>query len=155
VTILRVSIQSGHILWRARKAGALLTLNSGVHISSNDFGGQNYRKATSIEIPEVSVRILSKADARNAWVGVAELNGDAFLDIYDIPVQWKADTIRQSEFVAEQDRPTARVKQFLGHLRGEGMARRRYSRVIFCSFLIRINSSFVSQQRLSPGAISL
>ncbi len=77
----------------------------------NDLAGKEFRKVTSLRLPEGTVRLLlaSKQD-RGRWVEAANACLSVDLDVYSAPPGWRDSARKQADFIAEQDRLTGRAK---------------------------------------------
>ncbi len=80
-------------------------------MASNDLAGNNYRKVASLSIPKVVMRFLHALGKKNDWVEVGEVVFDVALDNYSAPSGWKEGALSQAKFLAEQDRPTGRLRK--------------------------------------------
>ncbi|KAF5386043.1 hypothetical protein D9615_002215 [Tricholomella constricta] len=112
VTFLKFSLKSVDITWRAGQAALVITLPSGIKVDSNDVGGQYYRKAISLRITEISVKVLLAASLHGGrWLEALKLTADAYLDIYSAPLGFRNHVQAQIAYVEEQDRLTGRARR--------------------------------------------
>jgi hypothetical protein len=86
------------------------SLPQGFHMASNNLAGNNYRKVTSLSLPKVITRFLHSV-GKNDWVEAGEVVFDAALDYYYSPPGWQENALAQAKFLAEQDRPTGRLRK--------------------------------------------
>jgi hypothetical protein len=78
---------------------------------SNDLSGNNYRKLTSLSIPRGILRFLHSLGRRNDWVEAGNVVFDIALDNYYSPSGWQESALSQAKFLAEQDKPTGRLRK--------------------------------------------
>ena len=118
VTFYKIATKSIEITWRAGNAALLLKLSQGLKFDSNDLGAHQYHRVISLRVPHISGNILLTKDMeRNSWLEAAEVNGDAYLDIYSSPVGHRLITRNQLAFIEEQDKLTNRAKLMFNQLR--------------------------------------
>lgn len=69
VTFLKIQVESVNVVWLANGAAAELVLPAGLRLDMNDLAGKEFRKVTSLRLPEGTARLLlaSKQD-RARWV---------------------------------------------------------------------------------------
>ncbi|KAL1942384.1 hypothetical protein VTO73DRAFT_5986 [Trametes versicolor] len=111
VTFLKIQVESVNVVWLANGAAAELALPAGLRLDMNDLAGKEFRKVTSLRLPEGTARLLlaSKQD-RARWVEAANACLSVDLDIYSAPPGWRDSARKQADFIAEQDRLTGRAK---------------------------------------------
>lgn len=96
----------------------MLKLSQGLRFDSNDLGAHQYRKVTSLRIPNLSANVLLTTIAeRNTWLEAADVALDLYLDIYTSPTGHRLITRNQLAFIEEQDKLTNRAKTMFNQLR--------------------------------------
>lgn len=118
MTFYKITTKFIEVTWKAGNAALLLKLSQGLKFDSNDLGAHQYHKVVSLRVPHISGNILLTKDMeRNSWLEAAEVNGDAYLDIYSSPVGHRLITRNQLAFIEEQDKLTNRAKLMFNQLR--------------------------------------
>jgi hypothetical protein len=111
VTFLKLTVDAVEVTWLAGYAAIALSLPKGLTFSSNDRPGRFHRKATSLCLPNFSVKVLiTGGSERDIWLEAAELVGDAYLDVYMSPVGWRDSAQAQADFIQVQDELTGRAR---------------------------------------------
>lgn len=110
-TFLKLVVDAVEVTWVAGHAAVVLSLSDGLRLSSNDRPGRFHRKASSLRLPNISVKVLLTGGIeRSTWLETAELMADAYLDVYLSPVGWKESAQAQADFVRAQDELTGRAR---------------------------------------------
>lgn len=118
VTFYKITVKRIESVWRAGHAALLLEIPKGLCFDSNDLGAHQYRKVTSIRIPEVRVCVLlTTSMEKNTCLEAFELLFDVYTDIYSSPTGHRALTRKQLSFIEEQDKLTGRAKLMFSQLR--------------------------------------
>ncbi|KAI0058067.1 hypothetical protein BV25DRAFT_1994498 [Artomyces pyxidatus] len=115
VTFLKITIGSIDLTWSAAPVAVQTRMPGGLRMEMNDMAGNNHRKVTSIQLPEVIVKVLSTHPSRGHWIEVAEVVFDLAVDIYSCPPGWQDSAIAQAAFLAVQDAPTRRLAAVINH----------------------------------------
>ncbi|OCH88869.1 hypothetical protein OBBRIDRAFT_779350 [Obba rivulosa] len=111
VTFTKVTIESIVAVWTEGPAAIELSLPDGLKIDTNDLPGMSYSKVNIVRAPSASLKaLLASKTSRHKWHEAMSVSFDANLDIYSTPSGWEERAQKQRAFVAEQDRPTGRVK---------------------------------------------
>ncbi len=111
------------LTWSAEQVSVHLYVPQGLSMVSNDLAGNNYRKVTSLSVPEVIMRFLHALGKNNAWVEAGEVVFDVALDNYSSPSGWQEGALSQAKFLAEQDEPTGRLRKLKIGKRNRAMPR--------------------------------
>ena len=127
VTFLRISVASVELTWSAELVSVHLYVPQGLRMALNDLAGNNYRKVTSLSAPKVIIRFLHALGENNDWAEAGEVVFDVALDNYSSPSSWKEGALAQAEFLAEQDKPTGRLRKLKIGLGKRGRAMPRAS----------------------------
>ncbi|CAA7261639.1 unnamed protein product [Cyclocybe aegerita] len=118
VSFYKITIKSFEATWKAGHAALLVQLSEGLKLNSNDLGTRQYRKVSSLRVPDVSAKVLlAPSVERNLWLEAAEFVCDAYLDIYAAPMGHRVFTRAQLAFIEEQDKGTGRARRLFEQLR--------------------------------------
>jgi hypothetical protein len=125
VTFLKLSVATVDLTWKTKGSFLSVTLDEGIHLDSNDLGGDTYKKSLSIRLPTANIKVLTPSgNKRHTWLEAADINGSAIIDIYLSPVGWKSLAAEQAKFVFNQDSATGRVERLLSLLKSQRSQRR-------------------------------
>ncbi|KAK7057149.1 hypothetical protein R3P38DRAFT_1162521 [Favolaschia claudopus] len=103
-TFLKLSLATLDVTWNVDNSALLLSVPGGLHLDTNDLGGQFHRNLTSVRIPLVKVKFLLRSLAeRRRWLEVGDMELDVCLDMYSSPIGWRKRKADQTAFIEEQD----------------------------------------------------
>ena len=85
-----------------------------MRMSSNNLSGQRYKKVTSLNIPQIELRLLLATGKGNHWVEVGRIASGVSADLYNAPKGWIKETDEQEAFLLEQDALTRRLAFMIG-----------------------------------------
>ncbi|EAU91786.1 hypothetical protein CC1G_04554 [Coprinopsis cinerea okayama7 len=119
ITFYKIGVASAELVWKTPTAALVVSLEEGIKFASNDLASNHYRKVISLQIPRINVKVLvtSVSSRGTSWLEAGEVVADAYLDIYDVPKDYRAQNKAQTDYVEEQDQLTGRVKRMLADLR--------------------------------------
>ena len=122
VTFYKIAVKTIEATWKAGQAALLVRFPKGMSFNRNDLGTNQYKRITSLCLPDMSVKVLlTKTPKSNLWLEAAEITTEAYIDIYSSPYNHQALTRAQLAFVVEQDSLTGRAKRIFDQLnRTEG-----------------------------------
>ncbi|KAJ3517254.1 hypothetical protein NLJ89_g626 [Agrocybe chaxingu] len=130
VSFYKITIKTFEATWKAGHAALLVQLSEGLKFNSNDLGTRQYRKVSSLRVPDISTKVLLAPSAeRNLWLEAAEFVCDAYLDIYAAPIGHHAFTRAQLAFIEEQDKGTGRARKLFERLRQRSRSPGKVGRV--------------------------
>ncbi|KAG6845925.1 hypothetical protein H0H87_000731 [Tephrocybe sp. NHM501043] len=103
--------------WRAGNAALVIDLPRGIKVDSNDLGGRYHRKATSIRVPEIYIKLLLTSSLHtDRWLEALNLFADAYMDMYSAPCGYRQISKAQLSYIEEQDRLTERARRMIAPL---------------------------------------
>ncbi|KAK7053326.1 Macrophage colony-stimulating factor 1 receptor [Paramarasmius palmivorus] len=117
LTFLKVALTSCNVVWKSGNAALQVSVPLGFTLDNNDLGGHDYRKFTSVKVPQLSVTAFLSQTGSPMWLEAGNLTTDFNLDIYSLPHGWQKSAEMQAEFIEEQDKETGRAKRMFDLLR--------------------------------------
>ncbi|KAG6841879.1 hypothetical protein C0991_005609 [Blastosporella zonata] len=117
VTFVKFSLKTFDMTWRAANAALVIDLPRGIKTDSNDLGGRYHRKATSLKVAEIYVKLLLTSFLhKNRWLEALSFSADAYVDIYSAPRGYREMAQAQISYIEEQDRLTGRARRMAASL---------------------------------------
>lgn len=108
-TFLKLTIESIDCTWMSHPAACRLVISRGVHLDLNNLAGTNYRKVTSINVPDIQLQTLFSSRPKDQWLEAGRLVAGCSVDIYNSPKGWRQDAEVQMQFLKTQDKLTGRL----------------------------------------------
>lgn len=125
-TFLKVGINRVDLSLETKSTLSKLSLRQGILLQYNNLSAMNYRKVTSISVPEIELQLLLMPSFKKQWLEIARIQTCLFADLYKAPKDWHKESQEQKKFITEQDSLTHRFTLLSGTSNNSGW---------FCYFL--------------------